>query len=186
MTKKQRLFVALAVPQQTSQQLLLLQPKSLTNVRTPVNLTPINQLHITLSFIGMGYKDPIIESLLSLQSVRFPLTIRGLGKFNQTNGRVVYWAGIESDPRLLQLHKNIKAALNKVEFPASDGDFTPHITLLRTKSDREEEIDRMFLRQHFSPLVIPDVVGFGLYSSTVSDNTSHYSLEYSFPLACSE
>ena len=108
------------------------------------NYTKIENLHLTLAFIG-EYPDPdsVLEVIRSVPFAPFPMRIEGFGSFGD-----LYWCGIGENDNLLSYVKRLRRALAGNGIPFDRKKFSPHITLIRTA-----EYDR---RKGFPGVAIPD------------------------------
>ena len=109
------------------------------------NYTKIENLHLTLAFIG-EYPDPdsVLEVIRSVPFAPFPMRIEGFGSFGD-----LYWCGIGENDVLLSYVKRLRRALAGNGIPFDRKKFSPHITLIR-----KAEYDR---RGDFPGAAIPDV-----------------------------
>lgn len=91
------------------------------------NYTPPENLHLTLAFIG-EYDDPqqVLDALENVSYKPFRITMDRTGCFDD-----LYWIGIEDDPHLENLVKQIRHALADAGIPFDKKRFQAHITLLR-------------------------------------------------------
>ena len=107
------------------------------------NYTKIENLHLTLAFIG-EYSDPdfVLEVMRSVPFAPFPMHIEGFGSFGD-----LYWCGIGENGGLLSYVKRLRRALAENGIPFDRKKFSPHITLIR-----KAEYDR-----DFPGVTIPDV-----------------------------
>ena len=107
------------------------------------NYTKIENLHLTLAFIG-EYSDPdfVLEVIRSVPFAPFPMRIEGFGSFGD-----LYWCGIGGNDDLLIYVKRLRRALAENGIPFDRTKFSPHITLIR-----RAEYDR-----DFPGITIPDV-----------------------------
>ena len=93
------------------------------------NYTKIENLHLTLAFIGeYGDPDAVNEALASVPLEPFRLALRGYGSFGN-----LYWAGLEDSDKLSAYVKRLRRALAEREIPF-DRKYSPHITLVRQAS----------------------------------------------------
>ena len=108
------------------------------------NYTKIENLHLTLAFIG-EYSDPafVLEVMRSVPFTPFQIRIEGFGSFGE-----LYWCGISVNDKLLSYVKRLRKALAENEIPFDRKKFSPHITLIR-----RAEYDR---RRGFPGVTIPD------------------------------
>ena len=107
------------------------------------NYTKIENLHLTLAFIG-EYSDPdfVLEVIRSVPFAPFPMRIEGFGSFGD-----LYWCGIGGNDDLLIYVKRLRRALAENGIPFDRKKFSPHITLIR-----RAEYDR-----NFPGVTIPDM-----------------------------
>ena len=91
------------------------------------NYTPVENLHLTLAFIG-DYPDPetVLEAISGVEYRPFALTLRGLGAFGD-----LWWIGIEPSPALSNDVRALRHALAEAGIPFDRKRFSPHITLVR-------------------------------------------------------
>lgn len=100
---------------------------------------PIEQLHITLCFLGKLSQEELaqtreqMQQLLSNQT-RFEITVQGLGCFPHQDAARVLWMEPHS-PRLYELHQLLKKLALKPE-----DSFQPHITLARVSPSPPKKI----------------------------------------------
>lgn len=103
-----------------------------------VRITPLNQLHITLSFLGDVDTDRIpkicSELKLAFKDVgSFHLSVKGLGAFpNERHARII-WMGIEDGDVLASCAKIVERTLKRIGIRYDRKEFTPHITIARAK-----------------------------------------------------
>ena len=109
------------------------------------NFTKIENLHLTLAFIG-EYSDPdfVLEAMRSVPFAPFPIRIEGFGSFGD-----LYWCGIGENDSLLSYVKRLRRALDGNDIPFDRKKFSPHITLIR-----KAEYDR---RRGVPGVAVPDV-----------------------------
>jgi 2'-5' RNA ligase len=104
------------------------------------NLRPVAEplLHVTLRFVGETADDRITELIdavaeVAARTTSFSIVVRGTGVFPKPAAVRVFWAGIEPSPHLMQLARNVDAAVRARGFPPEPRGFSPHITLARAK-----------------------------------------------------
>ena len=92
------------------------------------HFTDVRNLHLTLAFIG-EYSDPdrVLDAMEQVQFAPFALRMSGyIGNYND-----LLWAGMEPNPALDKLVKQLRHALATEQIPFDRKKFNPHITLLR-------------------------------------------------------
>ena len=174
-----RLFVALSLPDQVAQSLMLIQagvPGARWSER--------DQLHLTLRFIGEadGRDQVAIDDALStIAAPAFALTLNDVGQFGGRNPDTL-WAGVRSGEPLLHLQRKVETALQRVGLKAEGRKYTPHVTLARLRgAPRGRVLD--YLADHALYQSPPfDVHGFILYSSHASSNGHLYRAEKAYRL----
>lgn len=181
-TVPQRLFIALALPDPVRAAVAALQTPS-RNVRW----TPLEQLHVTLRFLGDIFPDVKATLMNRLADVRvepFILPVEGVGAFPQKGPPRVLWAGIGSGhPRLHQLRKQIDDTLLALGLDVELRTFHPHVTVGRCNENAGSAV-HAWLRAHrdFAGPVF-QVESFDLYASELRPGGAEHRLEMKFPLA---
>ncbi|MBK1812798.1 RNA 2',3'-cyclic phosphodiesterase [Clostridium sp. YIM B02505] len=91
--------------------------------------------HMTIRFIGEAddlqiakIKEVLDEVSLKINS--FELSVNKLGIFKRKKTNIL-WAGVEENPIISELHKDITTLLKEYKLPFYDKVFMPHITLGR-------------------------------------------------------
>lgn len=92
--------------------------------------TRLENLHLTLVFLGEADLDTAKSCLHRLQAAPFEIAIAGLGRFRQPKGDVL-WAGVQPEEGLLRAQKNLEALARQAGFPVEDRPYRPHLTLAR-------------------------------------------------------
>jgi 2'-5' RNA ligase len=115
----------------------------------PVRWVHDDGLHITLKFFGdiePAHAAPIGSALEATAAKFAPLCLqlRGFGAFPSLRRANVLWIGIEAEPRLLALHRDLESALFAIGYPRDQRPFRPHITIARSRSDaRAPDVSRV-------------------------------------------
>ena len=101
-----------------------------------VRVTPENQLHLTLKFLG-DTDEKKVERLCSelrrsLEGTEpFDVVIRGSGAFpNQRNPRVL-WLGVKDPERLVDTADIVDSTVKGLKIRTDDKKFSPHLTVGR-------------------------------------------------------
>jgi 2'-5' RNA ligase len=170
-----RLFIALELPGVFREALAGLDPKI-----KGVRWVPIEQLHLTLCFLGDVEAAGEERLRLVLTGVRVPaffLPIKGVGAFGGASPTVV-WAGVDKGhPHLFALHKRILDAVLSAGLEADLTPFHPHLTIGRAKGVSLAAL-RPFLRKHADEEIgLWKVTGFALFSSVLSPEGAKHSIE---------
>jgi 2'-5' RNA ligase len=177
-----RLFLAIDPPQDVRRQLA-----SLRSGVADARWVSIEQLHLTLKFLGDVEEAAAAEVEKSLDSVRetdFALELSGVGRFPPRRAARVLWAGLKAEPKLLDLHEAIELRLEGLGIEREDQAFSPHLTLARLRDNvRAAEVER-WLERGRNFLAGPFPVGrFHLYSSVLGPDGATHERIHSYELA---
>ena len=117
-----RLFVAVELSPEMKSALLDTQDQMRAQ-RVTGSFTPIENLHVTLAFIG-DYPDP--EDVPLPEFAPFELKLSGYGSFGD-----LWWVGLEKSPPLEACARRLRRRLADAGIPFDKKRFSPHITLVR-------------------------------------------------------
>ena len=94
------------------------------------NYTPVENLHLTLAFIG-EYSDPeqVLEVMDGIPFEPTELRLDGMGCFGD-----LWWIGMEPSRELQSYVRKLRYALGEAGIPFDRKRFSPHITVLRRAS----------------------------------------------------
>jgi len=109
-----------------------------------------HNIHITLKFFGdTDEKDiPAIKKALQAAatgSKPFTMKINRTGIFGSRYDPRVIWFGIDPDPSLEILAKNVLAELQKAGWEPDRQNFVPHLTIGRIKEIRDKNLFRQMI-----------------------------------------
>jgi 2'-5' RNA ligase len=126
-----------------------------------VNWTAIQNIHLTLKFLGELKEDkiPRISNLLSKigeTSHPFNCAVKGVGVFPSIKQPRIVWAGIEPYDDLKNLQEKIETSMTQEGFIREDRPFTPHLTIGRV-SDRIRTEDLKKLTVELTRLSVYDM-----------------------------
>jgi 2'-5' RNA ligase len=131
-----RLFTAIDLPEDVLRRM----GRLLNSLRSEalVKWSPLDNLHITVKFIGEWPAGRLseIEEALSAMPARGPFTleVRDLGWFPNQRFPKVLWSGIRAGPQLAQLARDTEQCLAPIGVPVEGRAYTPHLTLARVKT----------------------------------------------------
>jgi len=142
-----RLFTALVPPDPVRAEMA-----GLAAALTGVRWTPVDNIHLTLRFIGPT-EDPAMERFAeALARVRvepFLLPVGGVGLFPSRGPAKVLWAGVgHGHTRLYQLRKQVDEALLSVDPGLALPGFHPHFTIGRLDETHEAKAVAHFIERH--------------------------------------
>ena len=121
-----RLFIAIQLDGNIKDALTAVQ-KTLRVNRVGGNYTKIENLHLTLAFIGEHSEpDRVLEVIRSVPFEPIPIQLQGFGSFGD-----LYWCGLARADELTAYVRRLRRALAEADIPFDRKRFSPHITLLR-------------------------------------------------------
>ncbi len=181
-TKGERLFVAIDPPEGVREVLKsTAESMDLNNAR----YSRLDQMHMTLRFLGNVPKDQkefLIQELEKIRLPSFNLETDALGIFPKRGMPRILWAGLRESDILNKLQQSIEESSEKCGVEADDKPWHPHITLARLKG-----------RNHITPEVLEEmsnqnepmsfrVDAFYLYRSELKKSGAVYSILETFEL----
>jgi len=151
MTSLLRVFIAIDITNEQIKKLIEGIQKEL--IRGGVDCKPVEleNLHITLRFIGEVPQPVVNEIVNKLKTVKYPrfkIKVKGLGVFPDPQNPRVLWAGVaEGHKELVELHEIVEKLVGK--YGIKDGkEFTPHLTIARIKSGRNKHVIAQLLQKY--------------------------------------
>ncbi|MBE7009199.1 MAG: RNA 2',3'-cyclic phosphodiesterase [Ruminococcaceae bacterium] len=124
-----RQFIAIRLDDNVKDALTAVQTALRAN-RVGGNYTKIENLHLTLAFIGeYGDPDRVLEVIRSVPFEPVPIRLQGFGSFGD-----LYWCGLARSDELTAYVGRLRRALAAADIPFDRKKFSPHITLLRKAS----------------------------------------------------
>lgn len=172
-----RLFTAIDLPSEILQRLerlvSALRPQAL------IKWTPLDNLHITIKFIG-AWDESLLEELHNALSSLVPrepfeVEIKNLGWFPNARSPHTLWAGVHGGEALAKLARESEERLEALGIRKEQREFSPHLTLARIS--RPVPLGR--LRRNIQDLQ-PAALGrfpvsrFALFRSDPGSNSSIY------------
>lgn len=155
MAQQTHYFLAVSLPSTTRH--LLSRWKELVEPNLPFKTwVHPKDYHITLAFLGSAasftqikaVKERIREVVLNHET--FQLELTNLGVFgNQASPRIL-WSGVNHEPLLHELQKEVYEACTEIGFSLDKREFNPHITMAR-KWMGEEKFETKRLEQFGKP-----------------------------------
>jgi 2'-5' RNA ligase len=176
-----RLFTALSVPWDVVETL-----KRRQTGLPGAKWRPEEALHVTLAFYGEVTEtqaDDLAAELARIPPGAFEIALKGVGAFGDDHRSHTLWAGVEPNERLTVLAGRCKAAAERAGIRMEKRAYKPHLTLAYLKTQTNPDRIGAWIAGHnllHSPAIRID--RFGLYSSTLSGETSSYELEREYPL----
>jgi len=150
--QKRRFFIALSIPDDAKQELATIQSKIMQSLPTSARKIAIENLHITMRFIG-DLKAPALSDLkvklhkIALPSVHVLLNV--LEHKSQSPRRGLIWAKGKETPEFLQLKNLVDTCVDE---HVGVKKFLPHVTLFRMKSANKLRVKKLLHDCIFSPI----------------------------------
>ncbi|WP_149540256.1 RNA 2',3'-cyclic phosphodiesterase [Siccirubricoccus phaeus] len=176
-----RLFVALALPAEVKEQLMLL-PGGIPGAR----FVPPENYHLTLRFIGEvenWQAEEVDEALAQIRARPFELTLRGLGTFEKGGRISALWVGVEKTDALQHLQCKVETALQRIGLTPERKRFAPHVTLARVERSPPEKVIAYVQAHNLFRAPPVAVEHFTLYSSRLGKEAAVYVPEVEYELA---
>lgn len=103
----------------------------------PVRWVPINNVHLTIKFIGDLSESNVdmISSILTAECSRcepFEISIGSLGVFPNIRRPRVLWVGVEAPLGLISLNNKLESEIMQLGYDAETRPYSPHLTIART------------------------------------------------------
>ena len=147
---------------------------------------PMENLHLTLRFVGEAGKHQAEEIDLALAGLRarsLTLSLAGVGTFAKGGRETTLWVGVERNLQLEHLQTKIETALQRIGLEPERRRFTPHVTLARLDNPPPDKLAG-FVQAHNLFRAGPIEIGhFTLFSSLLGKEAAVYTAEVEYPLA---
>jgi 2'-5' RNA ligase len=170
-----RLFIGLELPLTSRTMLAALDPRI-----KGLRWLPVDQFHLTMSFLGQveaEQEDTLRTALATVRVPPFFLPIQGVGAFGGARPTIV-WAGVgKGHPHLFALHKHIQDAVLQSGFEPDLKPFHPHITLARAKDVPRQALHPFLHRYEEAEFDLFPVTAFVLFSSLLSPEGATHTVE---------
>lgn len=185
-----RCFVAIQLPVNV-QSKISEYTKRLKNISSDVRWTRVENIHLTLKFLGeieSRRVDSVKKALspLSDNFSSFDLTILGSGCFPGKKRPRIFWLGMDQGVKnhLFGVHKWIETSLSELEFEREKRRFSPHLTIGRVRARQPVEFSDLFafLEKHpFEPVSFT-VEKVYFMQSILKPTGAEYKIIESYPL----
>jgi len=175
-----RLFVAIDLPEECSQQL-----EEICHGLPGARWMRDRQFHVTLRFVGEvdgPTEHRLAEALNGVRADPFELQLAGVGCFPSRGAPRVLWAGVSASPELAALYQQVRRVLRRAGLPPEERKFHPHVTLGRLRNVPVQRL-HAFLTAHAGLtselFAVTDVQ---LFSSALGSSGAQHRVEASYPL----
>lgn len=151
-----RLFIALELDQVVRRALADVQDM-LRDTSARVSWTPVEQMHLTVKFLGESPDHQVPQVCEALQAIAanvepFECVLQHFGCFPPRGKARVLWAGMECPPALAVLNEACEQTYADMGFKREQRRYHPHMTIARIKTDPGNE-----LRDRIADLSAPAV-----------------------------
>ncbi|HET6971038.1 MAG TPA: RNA 2',3'-cyclic phosphodiesterase [Phenylobacterium sp.] len=175
-----RLFAALALPPEIG---TALQPRQ-TGIEG-ARWRPLEALHVTLRFFGEVREDvarDLDAELLAVSGRPFEISLEGAGSFGDGDDLNAVWAGVAEGGELRRLAEACEMAARRAGLKPEKRRYRPHVTLAYLRRADPAEVAAWIQANNLLKSPPIQVESFGLYSSTLGGEGSHYRLEAEYRL----
>ncbi len=157
-----RMFIAIPIQETSRNAIIKAVMADEKAKRMPVRWTSVQNLHLTMQFLGDvdEKRIPDLESIIdSVTAPAHPesLVFTGMGAFPNPASPRILWIGIKKIDILLKIQKQLTNSLFERGFDADRKRFSPHLTLGRVKENvRFEPVNYNYLENIVTAAIIPD------------------------------
>jgi RNA 2',3'-cyclic 3'-phosphodiesterase len=168
-----RLFAAIKI-HPTAEYLLIFNEITSSLSHERIKWVEPENMHLTLKFFGETDEKqiPAIQHVLQNaadQSKSFSLSVANTGIFGSHYDPKVIWFGIEKQPELELLAKNIFTGLEKIGWQPDRQNFVPHLTIGRIKELKDKTLFQKIISKYNTVKIQEEkVTEIKLYESILS------------------
>jgi 2'-5' RNA ligase len=186
-----RAFIAVELPLEIRKTVCAATSKLRNEIETLVRWVPIENMHLTLKFLG-DVSASNLELLAQMLRAEmdlfncFDLRLNGIGSFpNLKRPRVIY-IGMQAPAALEALQRGIESASSRLGYGAEERGFSPHLTIGRVKQNvtatEQQAIRRALEDTKIDSLGTARVNSVELFKSDLKPTGSVYTRLYSASL----
>lgn len=152
--KTKRTFLAFSIPCSTEFPALIERLKKNLRHENYINYVKINQIHLTLKFLGSTHEDDIPAIIEACQQVAkrhqpFTMYFDRTGLFGSNRVPRVLWLGMNDQPKaLIDLESDLLDAFDDLGYLRDRQNFVPHLTVCRIK----QLVDKPFFMQIYNSI----------------------------------
>lgn len=134
-----RTFIAIELSDKVCKKIQGIQSELKPLIKARVSWSKLENIHLTLKFLGDVSLDKVDSVKEELQKVSrkhspFKMSIGGIGTFPNFRRPRVIWIGVNrGSKQVIQLAESVEKAMTKLGFSEERHSFTPHLTLGRIK-----------------------------------------------------
>ena len=186
-----RAFIAVELPIELRQAACTATSKLRTEIGELVRWVPIENMHLTLKFLGdvspsnMEMLSQMLRAETDLVHC-FDLRFSGLGSFPSPKRPRVIYVGIQAPAALETLQRGIESASRRLGYESEDRGFSPHLTIGRVRQNvsaaEQQAIRRTLESTKIDSLGSARVDSVQLFKSDLRPTGSVYIRLFSAPL----
>ncbi len=177
-----RLFLGVPVAEEVKERITPF-AQELSASGADLKLVSVDNLHLTLKFLGEVDEEKIPEIINKVSAITLPpfsISFQGVGVFPSLERINVIWIGIQSS-ELLSLTTKINTRLDYIR--KEDREEIPHLTLARMKSAKNKETITQFVQKYQHPSFGTMLLDrFFLYESKLEPEGPKYTVLREFTL----
>lgn len=103
---------------------------------SPVRWVPVNNIHLTLKFLGdVSEKNiRVLQTIVQTEAANhklFEISVGGFGMFPNAARPRVLWVGVEAPDELMSLQRRIDMETARLGYAPDQREFNPHLTFGR-------------------------------------------------------
>ncbi len=161
------------------------------NSRLPIRWSPVENIHITLKFLGDVTESQVmlleqnLPGLLAKTS-QFPVEVGKLGAFPKLDQPRVIWIGCRFTDAGMQMQRSLEEALFELGFQKDERRFSPHLTLGRVANHAQSSdlaaISQLIRQKQIGSLGTINANDIHLFRSDLTPTGAKYRILRSFPL----
>jgi 2'-5' RNA ligase len=153
-----RSFIAIETPKDIRDNIGVLQTRLKPSLGNLVRWVAIENMHLTLIFLGEVKEDflnKVMEQLTSVVKMVMPFeaNINGLGAFPSQRSPRIIWIGMDKGKNeVIDLQTKVEKSLKTIGYKPEDRKFHPHLTIGRVKSvikDSTKIFDNNYTSRNF-------------------------------------
>jgi 2'-5' RNA ligase len=176
-----RLFVAIDFPDN-----VITQIANICHSVRGARWAPLEQLHLTLKFIGEADEELYHDISEALEHITFSslrLRLKGTGCFPPRKPPRILWVGVEPSPMLGELASAVESTLAPLGIERERRKFHPHVTVARLRDNvRPSDITPFLSGTGLFKTEEFNVSQFCLYSSILRPEGAIHRREHTYPL----
>jgi 2'-5' RNA ligase len=146
---------------------------------------PVEQMHLTLKFIGEveGSRLLDIQGVLSeISRPQFTIGLHGVGTFPPRGTPRILWAGVHPLENLMALRQTIEGRLAEIAIRREKQKYSPHLTLARLNNSPLKHLQQFLAGNAFLRTPQFTVAAFDLFKSQLTSSGAKHTLIATYPL----